>query len=255
MDPQQRLLLELCWHALEDARIPPTAGGATGVFVGSLLGRLRAAEPYVRGGGRLHHDRHGPDLPRQPPVPTSSGSPAPAQVVDTGQSSSLTALDQALGSLRRGECTTAVVAGVQLNLTPTGDRLIEELGAMSPDRPLPHLRRPRRRDRTRRGRRRPGAQAPGGGRRRRGPGVLHGAGHRRQQRRRRPQPDHPHPGRPAEPAGRGLPPSGRGPGPVSRTMELHGTGTKAGDPGGGPRPRWCPRPGAGSRTGPCWSAR
>ncbi|MCG0062260.1 phosphopantetheine-binding protein [Streptomyces tricolor] len=131
MDPQQRLLLELCWHALEDARIPPTAGGATGVFVGScsddyaLLSRMSGAvDAYTMTGtartflaNRLSYFFR---------------FTGPSTVVDTGQSSSLTALDQALGSLRRGECTTAVVAGVQLNLTPTGDRLIEELGAMSP---------------------------------------------------------------------------------------------------------------------------
>ncbi|MFJ4324412.1 beta-ketoacyl synthase N-terminal-like domain-containing protein [Streptomyces tricolor] len=131
MDPQQRLLLELCWHALEDARIPPTAGGTTGVFVGScsddyaLLSRMSGAvDAYTMTGtartflaNRLSYFFR---------------FTGPSTVVDTGQSSSLTALDQALGSLRRGECTTAVVAGVQLNLTPTGDRLIEELGAMSP---------------------------------------------------------------------------------------------------------------------------
>ncbi|MEW2508646.1 beta-ketoacyl synthase N-terminal-like domain-containing protein [Streptomyces sp. NPDC046870] len=131
MDPQQRLLLELCWHALEDARIPPTAGGATGVFVGccsddyALLSRMSAAvDAYTMTGtartflaNRLSYFFR---------------FTGPSTVVDTGQSSSLTALDQALGSLRRGECTTAVVAGVQINLTPTGDWLIEELGAMSP---------------------------------------------------------------------------------------------------------------------------
>ncbi|MDX3799938.1 beta-ketoacyl synthase N-terminal-like domain-containing protein [Streptomyces sp. AK04-3B] len=131
MDPQQRLLLELCWHALEDARIPPTAGGATGVFVGScsddyaLMSRMSpVVDAYsMTGTARTFLANR---------LSYFFGFTGPSAVVDTGQSSSLAALDQALGSLRRGECTTAVVAGVQLNLTATGDRLIEELGAMSP---------------------------------------------------------------------------------------------------------------------------
>ncbi|MEH0545942.1 beta-ketoacyl synthase N-terminal-like domain-containing protein [Streptomyces sp. B21-105] len=131
MDPQQRLLLELCWHALEDARIAPTAGGATGVFVGScsddyaLMSRMSAVvDAYsMTGTARTFLANR---------LSYFFGFTGPSTVVDTGQSSSLAALDQALGSLRRGECATAVVAGVQLNLTPTGDRLIEELGAMSP---------------------------------------------------------------------------------------------------------------------------
>lgn len=131
MDPQQRLLLELCWHALEDARIPPTAGGATGVFVGScsddyaLMSRMSSVvDAYsMTGTARTFLANR---------LSYFFGFTGPSAVVDTGQSSSLAALDQALGSLRRGECTTAVVAGVQLNLTATGDRLIEELGAMSP---------------------------------------------------------------------------------------------------------------------------
>ncbi|MGW1273013.1 beta-ketoacyl [acyl carrier protein] synthase domain-containing protein, partial [Streptomyces sp. NPDC002491] len=131
MDPQQRLLLELCWHALEDARIAPTAGGATGVFVGScsddyaLMSRMSAVvDAYsMTGTARTFLANR---------LSYFFGFTGPSAVVDTGQSSSLAALDQALGSLRRGECSTAVVAGVQLNLTETGDRLIEELGAMSP---------------------------------------------------------------------------------------------------------------------------
>ncbi|MFF6805884.1 beta-ketoacyl synthase N-terminal-like domain-containing protein [Streptomyces sp. NPDC012616] len=131
MDPQQRLLLELCWHALEDARIPPTAGGATGVFVGScsddyaLMSRMSAVvDAYsMTGTARTFLANR---------LSYFFQFTGPSAVVDTGQSSSLAALDQALGSLRRGECATAVVAGVQLNLTATGDRLIEELGAMSP---------------------------------------------------------------------------------------------------------------------------
>lgn len=132
MDPQQRILLELCWHALEDARIPPSAPpGPTGVFVGSCSDDYALASrasgtvgPYTMTGigraflaNRLSH---------------AFGFTGPSMVIDTGQSSSLVALHQAVGALRRGECAMAVVAGVQLNLEAIGDRILAELGAMSP---------------------------------------------------------------------------------------------------------------------------
>ncbi|MFC8870497.1 type I polyketide synthase [Streptomyces sp. NPDC057148] len=134
LDPQQRLLLELTWHALEDARITPRdlTAGAAGVFVGAgsdeyaFLGRTGEVRPtpYTMTGtgraflaGRISH---------------FFGFTGPSLVVDTGQSSSLSALHQAVLALRRGECTAAVVGGVQLNLTAVGDEVVEAIGALSP---------------------------------------------------------------------------------------------------------------------------
>ncbi|MEY9876245.1 acyl transferase domain-containing protein [Streptacidiphilus sp. MAP12-33] len=131
MDPQQRLLLELSWHALEDARLVATEGGPTGVFVGccsddyALLSRASGAVDAwtMTGTSRTFLANR---------VSYAFGFTGPSTVVDTGQSSSLAALHQGVAALRRGECATALVAGVQLNLSPVGDALIEELGAMSP---------------------------------------------------------------------------------------------------------------------------
>lgn len=149
MDPQQRLLHEVCWHAMEDAGIaPPIADpggsahppaslrpdvpGPVGVFVGccaddyALLSDMAAGSgPYTATGtwrtflaNRLSY---------------TFGFTGPSLVIDTGQSSSLAAVHQAVTSLRRGECKLAVVAGVQLNLSEVGDRVHEELGTLSPD--------------------------------------------------------------------------------------------------------------------------
>ncbi|MFJ4359877.1 type I polyketide synthase [Streptomyces massasporeus] len=134
LDPQQRLLLELTWHALEDARTTPRelSTGPVGVFVGAgsdeyaFLSRAGDGPPstYTMTGtartflaNRLSHFH---------------GFTGPSLVVDTGQSSSLAAVHQAVHALRRGECDAAVVGGVQLNLTAEGDEVVEALGALSP---------------------------------------------------------------------------------------------------------------------------
>ncbi len=120
MDPQQRLLLEVSWQALEDAGVPASslAGSASGAFIavcGGDFGRAQAQDfqridAYVATGGaasiaanRLSYflDLRGPSL-----------------AIDTACSSSLVALHLACRSLRQGECDLALVAGVNLLLTP-----------------------------------------------------------------------------------------------------------------------------------------
>ncbi|MEV3970679.1 beta-ketoacyl synthase N-terminal-like domain-containing protein [Streptomyces sp. NPDC050698] len=134
LDPQQRLLLELTWHAVEDARTTPRelSSGPVGVFVGAgsdeyaFLSRTGGALPSaytMTGTGRTFLANR---------VSHFHGFTGPSLVVDTGQSSSLAALHQAVLALRRGECAAAVVGGVQLNLTPEGDDVVEALGALSP---------------------------------------------------------------------------------------------------------------------------
>ncbi|OXM65709.1 type I polyketide synthase [Amycolatopsis vastitatis] len=120
MDPQQRLLLEVVWAALEHAGIPPSRlrGSRTGVFVG-----LSATE-Y---GSLTMTDVAGVD------VWSGTGAAAsiaanrlsylldlrgPSLTLDTACSSSLVAVHQAVQSLRRGESETALVAGVNVLLSP-----------------------------------------------------------------------------------------------------------------------------------------
>ncbi len=122
MDPQQRLLLEVAWEAIERAGISPArlAGSRTGVFVGignndygmNCLDRPENINAYFASGNalcmsvnRLSHffDLTGPSL-----------------AIDSGCSSSLAALHYACQSLRLGECTLALVGGVNLILSPQG---------------------------------------------------------------------------------------------------------------------------------------
>ncbi|WP_206784714.1 type I polyketide synthase [Amycolatopsis sp. MtRt-6] len=120
MDPQQRILLEVVWAALEHAGIPPSTlrGSRTGVFVG-----LSATE-Y---GSLTMTDVAGVD------VWSGTGAAAsiaanrlsylldlrgPSLTLDTACSSSLVAVHQAVQSLRRGESELALVAGVNVLLSP-----------------------------------------------------------------------------------------------------------------------------------------
>jgi acyl transferase domain-containing protein/acyl carrier protein len=134
MDPQQRLLLELAWHALEDAGIPAQrlAQSATGVYVGASstdygdlrLGDVASGGPHFVSGmtlsilaNRLSHvfDLRGP-----------------SQVIDTACSSSLVALHAACEALRAGRIDAALVGGINLLLSPYPFIGFAQAGMLSP---------------------------------------------------------------------------------------------------------------------------
>jgi len=121
MDPQQRLLLEAVWGALEDAGIPPSAiaGSNTGVYVGASsldYGNLHTTDPAAIGShfmtgntlsvlsNRISYifDLHGPSF-----------------TVDTACSSSLVAFAEAQSAISSGRIDMAVVAGINLLMSPT----------------------------------------------------------------------------------------------------------------------------------------
>ena len=137
MDPQQRLLLEVTWEALENAGItaPKIRGTQTSVFVGmttydytlTLAGRLPPEEvdPHVPFGnaanfaaGRLSY---------------FLGVHGPAVVLDTACSSSLVTVHLACQSLRRRESDQALVAGVNLMLSPENSIATSRWGMLAPD--------------------------------------------------------------------------------------------------------------------------
>ncbi len=121
MDPQQRLLLEVVWSALEDAGIPPSAiaGRNVGVYVGASsldYGNLHTTDPasiesHFMTGNTLSvlsnrisyiYDLQGPSF-----------------TVDTACSSSLVAFAEAQAAIASGRIDMAIVAGVNLLLSPT----------------------------------------------------------------------------------------------------------------------------------------
>ncbi|MGA9490941.1 MAG: type I polyketide synthase [Mycobacterium sp.] len=137
MDPQQRLLLEVTWEALENAGItaPAIRGTQKSVFVGmttydytlTLAGRLPPEEvdPHVPFGnaanfaaGRLSY---------------FLGAHGPAVVLDTACSSSLVTVHLACQSLRKRESDQALVAGVNLMLSPENSVATSRWGMLAPD--------------------------------------------------------------------------------------------------------------------------
>ncbi|MEU5050467.1 SDR family NAD(P)-dependent oxidoreductase [Streptomyces sp. NPDC021096] len=136
MDPQQRLVLELSWEALEDAGIVSGQwrGGPTGIFIGAasndyatLLDRSGTAtrSPHAVAGAQ-----RGIIANR---VSYALGLRGPSLTVDAGQASSLAAVHMACESLRRGESHLALAGGVHLNLLPDAAIGMARLGALSPD--------------------------------------------------------------------------------------------------------------------------
>ncbi|MFI2437524.1 type I polyketide synthase, partial [Streptomyces sp. NPDC018960] len=136
MDPQQRLALELSWEALEHAGVVPAAlrGSDTAVFAGVmaddyalLLHRYGTAATTRHSLTGLHR---GIVANR---VSYTLGLRGPSLVVDTGQSSSLVAVHMACESLRSGESALALAAGVHLNLAGETTHAVSAFGALSPD--------------------------------------------------------------------------------------------------------------------------
>uniref|UniRef100_UPI000592A8D9 type I polyketide synthase n=1 Tax=Nocardiopsis salina TaxID=245836 RepID=UPI000592A8D9 len=132
MDPQQRLMLELSWEAVENARTAPEAlrGTDTGVFTGAV------SSEYERllTGAATHHTHTGTQRGMiANRVSYALGLGGPSLTVDSGQSSSLVSVHMAMESLRRGECAQALAGGVNLILTPEGTENIELFGGLSPD--------------------------------------------------------------------------------------------------------------------------
>ncbi|MGB8386038.1 MAG: beta-ketoacyl synthase N-terminal-like domain-containing protein, partial [Dermatophilaceae bacterium] len=133
MDPQQRLLLEVAWEALEHAGIPADSlrRSQTGVFAGACVSEygylastdLGRVDAWSNTGGamsiianRLSYflDLRGPSV-----------------AVDTACSSSLVAVHLACQSLRMGDSNLAIVAGVNLLLSPAIFRSFDQVGALS----------------------------------------------------------------------------------------------------------------------------
>lgn len=120
IDPQQRLLAELTWEALEDARIPPSAlaGHEVGVYVG--VSALDHASLFAGDPGSIDtHFMTGNTLSIVANrISYLFDFKGPSFVVDTACSSSLVALDRACADIASGRVNTAIVAGVNMLLSP-----------------------------------------------------------------------------------------------------------------------------------------
>jgi acyl transferase domain-containing protein/thioesterase domain-containing protein/NAD(P)-dependent dehydrogenase (short-subunit alcohol dehydrogenase family)/acyl carrier protein len=137
IDPQQRLLLEASWEAFEDAgqTLDAIRGSSTGVFIGISTSDYGALQN--EGGGRAVAD-----------VYSATGSTfsisanrisycfdlrGPSLAVDTACSSALTACHIACQSLWRGDCSMAIVGGVNALLSQETFFAFSRMAMLSPD--------------------------------------------------------------------------------------------------------------------------
>ncbi|MEM7279461.1 MAG: type I polyketide synthase, partial [Pseudomonadota bacterium] len=135
MDPQQRLLLTTSVEALDDAGIDTAKlkGSRTGVFFALSnfdYGRLVFNDPVSPDVSAATGNNSSVAAGR---VSYTLGLQGPSMVVDTACSSSLVALHLAVASLRRGECDTALVGGVNLILSPEMHINFCQAQMLSPD--------------------------------------------------------------------------------------------------------------------------
>ncbi|KAI2826485.1 hypothetical protein CBS12448_363 [Aspergillus niger] len=133
LDPQQTLLMEVIWECMENAGQTGWNGKDIGCYVGvfgedwhELTAKETLSTPrvhaFANGGFTLsnrvsyHFDLKGPSA-----------------TFMTACSSSLTALHEACQALHEGSCSSAIVAGTNMILTPTMTISMSDGGVLSPD--------------------------------------------------------------------------------------------------------------------------
>nr|XP_002738672.1 PREDICTED: fatty acid synthase-like [Saccoglossus kowalevskii] len=135
MDPQLRIFMELTYEAIVDAGIDPQIlrGTNTGVFVGAT--------------GSETVDAITSDMETLLGYSMTGCSPAmfanrisyffdfkgPSYQLNTACSSSLLAMEHALRAIRSGQCDTAIVAGLNINVKPNTSMQFMKLGMLSPE--------------------------------------------------------------------------------------------------------------------------
>lgn len=136
MDPQQRILLQLTWACLEDAgQVPQSlAGSRTGVFVGASGSdyQLRLSEEL-----RDEIDGHF-GLATSMAILANRLSyfydlTGPSIQLDGACSSSLMAVHEAVKSINTGQCSQALVAGINVMCHPANTVAYYKAGMLSPD--------------------------------------------------------------------------------------------------------------------------
>ncbi|GLB23232.1 type I Iterative Polyketide synthase (PKS) [Aspergillus tubingensis] len=135
LDPQQRILLEVVWECLENGgQLPSQCRGKNiGCYVGvfgedwldlmskdtQAIDRFRvvsAADFALSNRVSYEYDLRGPSI-----------------TFRTGCSAALVGLHDACQALYTGDCTSALVAGTNLIITPTTTNAVSETMALSPD--------------------------------------------------------------------------------------------------------------------------
>ncbi|OBH12730.1 type I polyketide synthase [Mycobacterium sp. E3247] len=134
MDPRQRLVLELAWETFEDAFVVPETirAESVSVYIGAMADDYAVLTLRDIADNLDHHSFAGISRGMiANRVSYALGLHGPSMTVDSGQSSSLTAVHLACEGLRSGESTLALAGGVHLNLADETAMLEREFGALS----------------------------------------------------------------------------------------------------------------------------
>lgn len=137
LDPQQRLVLELVWEAFENAQIPIKKYEHTdaGVFLG--ISTDEYALSHIYSGDLSRIDAYSlTGMCKSTAcgrVSYTFGFEGPCVAVDTACSSTLTAMHIACNAIKEGETGLAVVAGINLIVSPVTNIGFSKLRATSKD--------------------------------------------------------------------------------------------------------------------------
>ncbi|MGN8844761.1 SDR family NAD(P)-dependent oxidoreductase [Niallia sp. HCP3S3_B10] len=129
MDPRQRILLQETWKALEDAGYGSKSfeNEKVGIFVGIEEGDYK----IIAGDEGGITSNHNAILAAR--LSYFLNLDGPNMAINTACSSGLVAVHQACQSLRNGECDTAIVAGINLMITPDLYTSMIKAGMLSED--------------------------------------------------------------------------------------------------------------------------
>ncbi|KAM6049680.1 fatty acid synthase isoform 2-T2 [Theristicus caerulescens] len=135
MDPQLRLLLEVSYEAILDGGINPATlrGTNTGVWIGSCGSEASEAftqDPEEISGYSLLGCQRAMLANR---ISFFYDLKGPSITIDTACSASLVALENAYKAICHGQCSAALVGGVNLMLKPGSSVQFLKLGMLAPD--------------------------------------------------------------------------------------------------------------------------
>ncbi|KAL0942745.1 polyketide synthase [Colletotrichum truncatum] len=132
-DPHQRQMSEVARECIEDAGETNYRGGLIGCYVGSFgedWCEMFAKDTQQYG---LYRVAGYGDFMLSNNVAYEMDLKGPSMTLRTGCSAALVGLHEAVTAIQRGDCTSAIVGGVNLILAPGMTQAMTEQGVLSPD--------------------------------------------------------------------------------------------------------------------------
>ncbi|KAL4748821.1 hypothetical protein BDW72DRAFT_146407 [Aspergillus terricola var. indicus] len=132
LDPQQRLLMEVVYECLESSGTAAFRDKDIGLYIGALGEDWMDIQTRDPQGPGMHCVAGYSDFALSNRLSKELGLTGPSMTIRTACSSSMMALHAACQALYAEECSSAVVGGCNLILSPRMTTTMSELGVMSP---------------------------------------------------------------------------------------------------------------------------